>query len=102
MNKQARSTRRIAGVAAVFAVSLIAALAPLKSASADRDDWQRHRHWDNDWDNHRDWDRDRGGNNYYFYNSPSAYTAAPTYNYAPYPPQPYYGGTSSGLWIQER
>ena len=40
---------RIAGAAAVFAVALMAASVPLKSASADNDRWGGHSNWNNNW-----------------------------------------------------
>jgi hypothetical protein len=102
-----RKLNRIAGAAAVFVVALMAASVPLKSVSADNDDWKHHRHWNGD--------QDHGGyGGIYFYSSPGYYyapapayyyTPAPTYYYPPPPayyppPQPYYGGPSFGLSVR--
>ena len=77
---------RIAGAAAVFAVALMAASVPLKSASADNDNWGRHSQWSNNWGS---------GGSFYFNTGPGYYyTPAPTYYYPPptyyYPPPAYY------------
>src|SRR5690242_12853994 len=64
---------RIAGAAAVIAVTLMAASVPLKSASADNDNWGRH------------WNNWGSGGSFYFNTGPGYYyTPAPTYYY--YPP----------------
>ena len=80
---------RIAAAAVVSAVALLGASVPLKSASADNDNWGRH-----SWGN--------GGSFYfntgpgYYYNpAPTYYYPPPTYYYAP-PPAYYYPAPSYG------
>ncbi len=70
---------RIAGAAAVFAAALMAATIPLKSASADNDNWGRH----SQWNNNNNWG---SGGSFYFNTGPGYYAPAPTYYY----PQTYY------------
>ena len=85
---------RIAGAAAVFAVALMAASVPLKSASADNDRWGGHSNWNNNWGG--------SGGSFYFNTGPGYYyTPAPTYYYPPptyYAPPPayYYPAPSYG------
>lgn len=92
-----RIAPRLPWVAAAVVVALMAASVPLKTASADRDDW-RHRYWHGD--------RDYGGSGgFYFYSGPSYYYAPPAYYYPPpayyYPPPAYYG-PSFGLSVRVR
>ena len=88
---------RIAGAAGVLVVALMAASAPLKSASADNDGWGHQRHWNGG-----------GYGGVYFYDSPTYYYAPPpTYYYPPppvyyYQPQPYYYGPSFGFSVRIR
>ena len=89
---------RIAGAAGVLVVALMAASVPLKSASADNDNWGRHRNWNGDWNS---------GGSFYFNTGPGYYySPPPTYYYPPpvyyYPPQPYYYGPSFGFSVRVR
>src|ERR1700674_5487576 len=68
---------RIAGAAGVLAVALMAASVPLKSASADNDNWGRHRNWNGDWNS---------GGSFYFNTGPGYYYSPPPTYYYPPPP----------------
>ena len=87
---------RIAGAAAVLVVGLVAASVPMKSASADNDNWGRqHRDWHGNWNS---------GSSFYFNTGPGYYyTPPPTYYY---PPPAYYAppvyGPSFGFSVHVR
>ena len=75
---------RIAGAAAVFAVALMAASVPLKSASAENDNWGRN------WGNGGSFYFNTGPGyyynpapSYYYYSPPTYYYPPPTYYYPP-------------------
>ena len=81
----------------MFVVALMAASVPLKSASAENDNWRHHRNWDNDW-NH-------SGGSFYFNTGPGYYyTPPPTYYYPPpmYFHPPAYYGPSFGFSVRVR
>jgi hypothetical protein len=111
MDKLNRFAPRFAGAAAVVVVALMAASIPVKSASAENDNWRHHQRSNADWDNqHRNggWERGDQGS-FYFYSSPGYYYAPPPVYYYPPPPayyypppRPYYEGPSVGFSVRIR
>jgi len=103
MTRLNRIASRNAGTIAVAVVLLMAAVAPLKSAGADNDDWRHHRQWYGD--------RYGGGyGGFYLYSNPGYYylppppvyyAPPPYYAPAPYyaPPPVYYGPPSVGFSV---